>query len=127
MADGSEIAELLKRLTTVDNLAPAGAEFKGIAVSKGEGTLHLAVGDGVIEIPVGSITNVVALGGHPNAVSVTVNDPAGVRSIYQAARTGGPIGGTHPGALSWSTITAGNAADTPVNTIDDLDPIVLRW
>jgi hypothetical protein len=126
MSDGerskSELAELLERLTTVEGFTPASAQVKGIAVSKGDGTLHLAVGDHLIEIPVDSIDSVEALGGHPNAVSVTVSDPARVRSIDAAASALNPVGGgdrVNVQTLTMSTFSAGNASDTPIFSVDD--------
>lgn len=134
MSDGerskSELTELLERLTTVEGFPSGSAQFKGIAVSKGDGTLHLAVGDHLIEIPVDSIANVEALGGDPNAVSVTVSDPARVRSIDVAASALRPVGGGKPksgASLTMSTFSAGNKSDTQLYYLDDSSPIILKW
>jgi hypothetical protein len=94
------LSELLDRLARVDKISGERAEFKGIAVSKGDGTLHLATKGAVVEIPVETIIEIVALGGHPNAISVVVSDPARVRPVSTGASRGTVVPDEISG-LSW--------------------------
>lgn len=76
-----ELDELLERLTVAGDIRTNGALFRGLAVSRSDTALHLGTEGGIIEIPLTEISEVSEIGGHPNAVSVTVKDPSTVRPI----------------------------------------------
>jgi hypothetical protein len=79
----SELDDLLARLAE----APShGVTYVGLAVGKDGESLHVAVRDGVVAIPVSAITEVRPLrfaGGPDNIVRVDVSDTAGVRQIMK--------------------------------------------
>jgi len=76
-----ELGELLKRLTVTGDVGTASALFRGVAVSYSETALHLGTDGGIVEIPLAEIEEVSEIGGHPNAVAVTVKDSSTVRVI----------------------------------------------
>jgi hypothetical protein len=76
-----ELGELLKRLIVTADVGTDSALFRGVAVSRSETGLHLATDHGIIEIPLAEIEKVSEIGGHPNAVAVTVKDSSTVRVI----------------------------------------------
>jgi hypothetical protein len=76
-----ELGELLERLTKAKDVGTDSALFRGVAVSRSETALHLGTDGGFVEIPLGEIVEVSELGGHPNAVAVTVKDFSTVRVI----------------------------------------------
>ena len=83
MADNKkiEIGELLERLTVTGDVGTDSALFRGVAVSYSETALHLGTNGGIVEIPLAEIEDVSEIGGHPNAVVVTVRDSSTVRVI----------------------------------------------
>jgi hypothetical protein len=87
-----ELSELLDRLTDAGDVGES-ASFRGIAMSRSGDALHLGTDGGIVEIPLAEIEEVSEIGGHPNAVAVTVKDSSMVRAIRV-----GPIdtGGTIP-------------------------------
>jgi hypothetical protein len=76
-----ELGELLKRLTVTGDVGTDSALFRGVAVSRSETALHLATDQGIAEIPLAEIKEVSEIGGHLNAVAVTVKDSSTVRVI----------------------------------------------
>jgi hypothetical protein len=68
-----ELDALLKRLTVTD-VGTVSVSFRGVAVSRSETALHLETDGGIVEIPLADIEEVSEIGGHPNAVAVTVKD-----------------------------------------------------
>jgi hypothetical protein len=76
-----ELGELLKRLTVTGDVGTNSALFRGVAVSRSETALHLGTDRGIVEIPLAEIEEVSEIGGHPNAVAVTVKDSSTVRVI----------------------------------------------
>jgi|SRR4029453_19257891 hypothetical protein len=76
-----EIGELLERLTVIGDVGTDSALFRGVAVSHSETALHLSTNSGIVEIPLAEIEDVSEIGGHPNAVVVTVRDSSTVRVI----------------------------------------------
>jgi hypothetical protein len=87
MADQKKIdlAELLGRLTVTGDVGTDSALFRGVAVSRSETALHLATDHGIVEIQLAEIEEVSEIGGHPNAVAVTVKDSSTVRPIQLEA------------------------------------------
>lgn len=76
-----ELGELLERLTVTGDVGTDSAVFRGVAVSRSETALHLGTDGGIVEIPLAEIEEVSEIGGHPNAVAVTVKDSSTVRVI----------------------------------------------
>jgi hypothetical protein len=76
-----ELGELLKRLTVTGDVGTDSALFRGVAVSRSETALHLGTDRGIVEIPLAEIEEVSEIGGHLNAVAVTVKDFSTVRVI----------------------------------------------
>jgi hypothetical protein len=76
-----DLGELLERLTATENLGTDSVLFRGVAVSRSETALHLGTDGGIVEIPLAEIEEVSEIGGHPNAVAVSVKDSSRVRVI----------------------------------------------
>jgi len=76
-----EIGKLLERLSVSGDVGADNALFRGVAVSHSETALHLVTNGGIVEIPLAEIEDVSEIGGHPNAVVVTVRDSSMVRLI----------------------------------------------
>jgi hypothetical protein len=98
MADDKkdELGELLKRLTVTADFEPDTALFRGVAVSRSETALHLATDQGIVEIPLVEIEQVSEIGGHPNAVAVTVKDFSTVRVIQLDPGLDSEVSGAGP-------------------------------
>jgi hypothetical protein len=63
--------------------AKLGSVYRGVAVSKSETNIHLAVDHGVISIPLSAITSVREESYvDPNVVSVEVDDVAQVKNVF---------------------------------------------
>jgi hypothetical protein len=77
----NELDELLERLTVAGDVGTDIAIFRGVAVSRSETALHLGTEGGIVEIPLAEIDEVSEIGGHPNAVAVTVKDSSAVRVV----------------------------------------------
>jgi hypothetical protein len=76
-----ELGQLLKRLTATEDVGTDSVLFRGVAVSHSETALHLGTDGGIVEIPLAEIEEVSEIGGHPNAVTVSVKDSSTVRVI----------------------------------------------
>lgn len=115
-----ELSALLGRLTDAGDVGTDHASFRGIAVSRSADSLHLGTDGGIVEIPLKEIEEVSEIGGHPNAVVVTVKDPSMVRAIRVGPiDTGGtiPSGPIEPGTRSTRNIDGWN-----VLVVDDNPP-----
>lgn len=139
MADKKvDIGELLERLTVAGDVGTDSARFRGVAMSRSETALHLSTNGGIVEIPLAEIEDVSEVGGHPNAVAVTVRDSSMVRAIRietgedgeasfvaTALRRLGEDGGTIPsgpyptGTRSTRSIHDNSGNDFQEEVIDD--------
>ncbi len=113
-----ELSELLDRLTDAGDVGTESASFSGIAMSRSENALHLGTDGGIVEIPLAEIEEVSEIGGHPNAVVVTVKDSSMIRAIRVGAGGGTiPSGPIEPGTRSMRTIDGWR-----VEVVDDNPP-----
>jgi hypothetical protein len=99
-----EIGKLLERLSVAGDVGTDNALFRGVAVSYSETALHLSTNGGLVEIPLAEIEEVSEIGGHPNAVVVTVKDSSTVRVIQIET---GDDGGASMVATALSRVGAG--------------------
>jgi hypothetical protein len=104
-------------------------------MSRSETSLHLATDQGIVEIPLAEIEEVSEIGGHPNAVAVTVKDSSTVRVIQIEPGDYEGVSGVRTALLAigggglgfdlgntWSTKSIHIPADFLERVIDDHSP-----